>query len=278
VLAGVLHLSRRIRGVNRATQASMRDLRIVVEQLQRRVIATMEKERLADGDRHRQLVEELTRHERLDTRGAEHLLREQSQQIEALVQLFHQVSPRAPMPPGAPLNPADLLGLVHIARSRQPRFTVALGSGPSTVWLAYALESVGGRLIAVDHDGARCAETRALLAAHGLTAAEVRQVPLAELAVDGKTIDWYDVEALDGLQDIDLLIVDGSSAPAGWDALAPALHVLGRRLAADGAVVVDESPSRIAPRQGGLGLTPQRRLAGRWTTLAVPSAPVPANT
>jgi hypothetical protein len=96
---------------------------------------------------------------------------------------------------------------------------------------------------------------------------EVRHAPLAELTVEGKAVDWYDVDALDGLQDIDLLVVDGTAAP-GPDAIAPALHVLGRRLADEGTVVVDEAPARVAPRQGGFGLTEERRLAGRWTTLA----------
>ena len=91
----------------------------MVEQLQRRVIASVEKERLAAGDRHRELTEALARTERLTGRGAELLLREQSQEIEALFQLFQQVTPRAPMPAGGALNPTDLLGLLHIAASRR---------------------------------------------------------------------------------------------------------------------------------------------------------------
>jgi hypothetical protein len=85
------------------------------------------------------------------------------------------------------------------------------------------------------------------------------------------------VDALDGLADIDLLVVDGTIAPAP-DALAPALHVLGRRLVAGAAVVVDEVPTpSVAPRQGGgFPLTPRQRLAGRWTTLTytTPKTPV----
>ena len=277
VLAGVVLLSRRIRGGQRATQESVRELRVVVEQLQRRVIASVEKERLAAGDRHLELTEALARAERLTGRGAELLLREQSREIEALLQLFQQVSPRAPMPAGATLNPTDLLGLVHAAVSRAPRLTVVLGSGASTVWLGYALEAGAGRLVAVDHDRARAEDTRALLAAHRITGVEVRHAPLAELSVDGRPVDWYDVDALDGLHDIDLLVVDGSITPATPDPLAPALHVLGRRLATDAAVLVDEVPARTAPRQGGgFGLTAQREPAGRWITLAQPPAPVPA--
>jgi len=267
-VAGVIYLSRRIGGVQRATQHSVRDLRLVVEQVQRRVLASVERERLAAGDRHLELTEVLARTERLTGRGAELLLREQSREIEALVQLFQRVTPRAPMPAGAALQPTDLLGLVHAAATQRPALTVALGSGPSTIWLGYALEGDDRRLIAVDHDEARAEATRAMLAAHGLTGVEVRHAPLAELRVDGKPVDWYDVDALDGLRDIDLLVVDGTIAPAA-EALAPALHVLGRRLTPGAAVVVDEVPApTVAPRQGGgFPLTAQQRLAGRWTTL-----------
>ncbi|GIF18592.1 putative O-methyltransferase YrrM [Actinoplanes tereljensis] len=271
VTAGVLHLSRRIGGVNRATQDAVRDLRVVVEQLQRRVIASVEKERLAAGDRHQELTEALARNERLTGRGAELLLREQNQEIEALFQLFQQVTPRAPMPAGGALNPTDLLGLITIAAARPAGLTVVLGGGPATIWLGYALEAGGGRLVAVDHDRKRAEATRQSLGEHGLTAVEVRYAMAAELTVDGRSVDWYDVDALDGLTDIDLLVVDGTSAP-GTEAVAPALHVLGRRLADSGVVVVDEVPGRVAPRQGGFGLSEQRRLSGRWTTLAQPQA------
>jgi predicted O-methyltransferase YrrM len=195
------------------------------------------------------------------------LLREQSREIEALFQLFQRVTPRAPMPAGGALNPSDLLGLHTVASSRCPALTVALGSGPATLWLGYALFETGGRLVVVDHDLRRVDPVKKALEEHGLTAVEVRHVPLAELTVEGKTVDWYDVDGLDGLQDIDLLVVDGTTAP-GPDAVAPALHVLGRRLADEGTVVVDEAPTtRVAPRQGGFGLTEERKLAGRWTTL-----------
>jgi predicted O-methyltransferase YrrM len=238
------------------------------------VIAAVERERLAAGDRHQELSETLARAERLTGRGAELLLREQSREIEAMFQLFRAVTPRAPMPTGGGLHPTDLLGLVHVARERRPPLTVALGCGSSTVWLGYALAVGGGRLVAVDHDEGRVARVRSRLAEHGLAAVEVRHAPLAELSVDGRTVDWYDVDALDGLADIDLLVVDGALTPAAADPLAPALHVLGRRLTPGAAVVVDDEPARVAPRQGGgFGLTTRRRLSGRWTALTHPQAP-----
>ncbi|WP_250027293.1 class I SAM-dependent methyltransferase [Paractinoplanes maris] len=276
--AGVVHLSRRLTRQHRSTQEAVLELRGAIDQLQRRVVAAVEKERLAAGDRHLELTETLSRAERLTGRGAELLLREQSREIEAMFQLFRAVSPRAPMPTGGGLHPTDLLGLVHVARERRPGLTVALGCGASTVWLGYALAVSGGRLVAVDHDEGRAARLRARLAEHGLAGVEVRHVPLAELSVDGRTADWYDVDALDGLTDIDLLLVDGTLTPAAPDPLAPALHVLGRRLSPVAAVVVDDEPARVAPRQGGgFGLTRRKRLAGRWTALTHPQAAAPTS-
>ncbi|MCO8271945.1 class I SAM-dependent methyltransferase [Actinoplanes sp. TRM 88003] len=273
VLAGVIHLSRRMARLHRSNQEAVRELRGTVDQLQRRVIAAVEKERLAAGDRHLELTEALARTERLTARGAEVLLHEQSREIEAMFQLFRAVTPRAPMPAGGVLHPTDLLGLVHLARERRPGLTVTLGCGPSTVWLGYAVGVSGGRLVAVEHDENRAIRVRAKVAEHGLSGVEVRHVPLAELSVDGRSADWYDVDALDGLSDIDLLLVDGTLTPAATDPLAPALHVLGRRLAPAAAVVVDDEPARVAPRQGGgFGLTVRRRLPGRWTALTHPQA------
>jgi len=277
-LAGVLYLSRRIGGVHRANQASVRDLRIVVEQLQRRVVAAIEKERLAAGDRHQELSDAFARSERLTPRGAEVLLREQNREIEAMVQLFQDVTPRAPMPPGgAALNPTDLLGLLHIVRSRQPELVVALGGAASTVWLAYALEKAGGRLVAVEHDEDTAERTRALLRAHGLSAVEVVHAPLTELSVDGKTVDWYEVDALDALRDIDLLVVEGPAPLTAAEWLPPALHVLGRRLA-EGAALVVEDAARVVPRQTPQALVPERRLAGRYTAMTYGPVGAPVST
>jgi predicted O-methyltransferase YrrM len=268
VLAGILHLSRRLGGLHRAHRASLQDLRVVVDQLQRRVVAAVEKERLAAGDRHQELIDAIARADRLTPAGAEALLREQIGEIEALTQLFRTVTPRAAMPPAG--RPTDLLGLLQIVRGRDPELTVLLGAGDPVVWLGYAREK-SGRLVVVEHDADRAAQIRALLLTHGLTAVEVLHAPLAELTLDGRTADWYDVDALDGLRDIDLLVVDG---PGRSDALPPALHVLGRRLTAGAAVVVEDGP-RPAPRQGHF--TPERPTVGRWTALAYTPAMAPVS-
>jgi predicted O-methyltransferase YrrM len=277
VLLGILHLSRWIGGVYRANQTAHREIRTVVEQMQRRVVATVEKERLTAGDRHQDLTRTVTRGLRQSGHGTDLLLRAQSREIEALVQLFQRFTPRAPMPSSGDfaLNPTDLLDLLHLVRLRQPQLVVELGSGTSTVWLAYALEQYGGKLVSLDHDADYARQTRTMLAAHGLNAvAEVRDAPLSGLTVNNKTYQWYDAEQLTDLRSIDLLLVDGPPAATGPDARYPALSVLAERLAGTATVVLDDAnreDERDAVRRWTEevpGLTEERVLLGRHAVLA----------
>lgn len=268
VLLGVLHLSRWMNGVYRANQAASRDLRTVVEQMQRRVVAAVEKERLAGVERHEELSRTISRGLRQAGHGNDLLLRAQSREIEAMFQLFRDVAFRAPMPSSGDfaLNPTDLLEVLHLVRLRRPQLVVELGSGTSTVWLAYALEQVGGRLVSLDHDEEYCAKTRALLSAHGLTGvAEVRLAPLTELTVDGRPFRWYDQEKLTDLRNIDLLLIDGPPAATGPDARFPAMHTLESRLSPVATIVLDDA-----------NRPDEQEAIRRWTEAIPALTPTPA--
>jgi predicted O-methyltransferase YrrM len=288
VLTGLVLLSRRIGAASRTDRAAQRDLRIVLEQMQRRLVAAVEKERLTAGERHRELTETLAKNQRLAAHGTDLLLRAQSREVEALMQLFQGFTPRAPMPSSGDfaLNPTDLLELIHLLRTREPRLVVELGSGTSSVWIAYALERTGGRLVSLDHDAEYARRTRALLAAHGLSGvAEVREAPLTPLSIDGKSFQWYDVAQLADLRDIDLLVVDGPPEATGPDARFPALHVLEQKLADTATIVFDDANRQ--DEQAALrrwtetvgGLSRERELLGRHAVLSYvragqPMAPV----
>jgi hypothetical protein len=277
VLLGILHLSRWIGGVHRANQQAHREIRTVVEQMQRRVVATVEKERLTHGDRHQDLTRAITRGLQQTSHGTDLLLRAQNREIEAMVQLFQQVAPRAPMPSSGDfaLNPTDLLGLLHLVRLRQPRLVVELGSGTSSVWLGYAIEEYGGKLVTIDHDPGYTRQTRLMIKAHGLVGvAEVREAPLRELTAGGKTYQWYDVDKLSDLNGVDLLVVDGPPAATGPDARYPALSVFAKRLASRATVVLDDAnrqDERDAVRRWTEevpGLKEEQRLLGRHAVLS----------
>jgi predicted O-methyltransferase YrrM len=230
VQAGLLLVFRRLGRVQKAGLTAQRDLRTTVEEMQRRLVAAVERERLTAGDRHLELAEAIAKLTHLtDLKPATADVRAVPREVEATLQLFQSFTPRAPMPSsgGFALNPTDLLEVLHLIRTRQPRLVLELGSGTSSVWIGYVLEKTGGRLISLDHDAGYARQTRAALAAHGLTeVAEVRDAPLVPATIDGRDYPWYDPEALTDLRDIDFVLIDGPPERTGSDARYPALHMI----------------------------------------------------
>jgi predicted O-methyltransferase YrrM len=198
-------------------------------------------------------VTDTIRFKRLDTRlgalrqqvqhDAINLHRAQLRELEGLHQLFGAFTPRAPMPSTGhwALNPTDLLALLHLVERRRPALVVELGSGTSTVWLAYALERLGGRIVSLDHEPAYAEQTRIMLRAHRLeSVADVRDAPLRQISVRDDAFDWYDAGALADVDAIDLLVVDGPPGSIGPLSRYPALSVLAPKLAPGATVVLDD--------------------------------------
>ncbi len=227
LFGGLLLVARRIAGLHRAQRRQQADVRAVLDQTQRRVLGAIEELRLHSGDRHRELTSSLADR-----------FRAQTGEVEALVQLFQQFTPRAPMPSPGDTDPTVLLDVVHLIRTRKPRVVLELGCGPSTVWMAYALEEAGGKLVALDHDGAGVERARAALRRHGLTGvAEVRPATLRPVTLEGRSYPWYDLEALADVPAVELLVIGGPPEGTGPDATYPALRLLEDRLS-DGATVI----------------------------------------
>jgi hypothetical protein len=81
------------------------------------------------------------------------------------------------------------------------------------------------------------------LRAHGLEQwATVIDAPLADTVIEGESVQWYDLAALDLLPDrIDLLFVDGPPGDTGRLARRPAYVLLQSRLYDDSVVVLDDT-------------------------------------
>lgn len=151
-------------------------------------------------------------------------------------------------------SPALAARLISIVRQHKPQRILELGSGVSTVVMAYASrDASAGSIVSLDHDPEYAAITRRELAAHGLSdRATVHDAPLVTVQTSRGARTWYDLSAIEGMQDIDLLIVDGPPRKTGPDSRWPAFDQLHDRMA-PGAVVVlddtardDESESRQA--------------------------------
>ena len=93
---------------------------------------------------------------------------------------------------------------------------------------AYALRRAGrGRLVALEHDARYAELSRALVTAHGLDdVVEVRLTPLIDQPVGGATQRWYDTTALDDLDGIGELFVDGPPGETVPSARYPAIPLL----------------------------------------------------
>lgn len=177
----------------------------------------------------------------------EHIARleyEPVRQIQALLQLLRHVEPRAPLPPtgGWAVEPSTLLRLVQLVESARPSLVVECGSGTSTVWLAYTLQSLGhGRVVALEHDERYARETQRMLDDHGLSdVAEVRLAPLSDIKINDESYRWYDLDAVNGLEGIELLLVDGPPRASGPRARYPALPLLADKLVPGAKITLDD--------------------------------------
>ena len=208
-----------------------------------RTLAAVEQERTHAATRHKRVDAVLSALRHQVEHDAIKLSRAQMREVEGLHQLFGRFTPRAPMPSSGQwaLNPTDLLALLHLIEQRRPAVVVELGSGTSSIWIGYALERLGGRLISIDHEPEYAGRTRRMVAAHGLgTVVEVREAPLRPIEVRGEPYDWYDVDALADVDDIDLLIVDGPPGSTGPMSRYPALDMLRHKLSRTATVFLDD--------------------------------------
>jgi len=248
-----------------------------IEQMERRVFASFEAERLRAEDRHRELEDDLnaldaglaatrvdlatfgksvsdvraavaaaestlTRSTRRAVTDLTSVARDETQQVEALLQLLPGHSRRrALMPPSGQwaLDARSLAHLLDIVRVNGPRMVVELGSGTSSIWLGYALQQTGGKLVTVDHTENYGELTRAAVKRHGLD--DTVEVLIAPIVSSGEGAPWYDRGVLSGLRGIDLLLVDGPPKAVAERVRQPALPYFADRLEANALVLLDDA-------------------------------------
>lgn len=204
-------------------------------------------------------------------RGADWLRYETVQEIEALQRLRDRlhVGADAPLLGGWAMDPTAMLYLVNHVLDGRPGLIVECGSGASTVWLAKALEANGGgRLVALEHDPVYAQQTRAALVHHNVEKfVDLRLAEIGEVDLEGKSYPWY-VNAMDGIDGVDVLLVDGPPKRIGPLARYPALPLIADRLKRNALVMVDDYNREEEQKMVGLWhrrfpeLGPSTKLAG----------------
>lgn len=165
-------------------------------------------------------------------------------QIESLFSLHSMIAVRQPLPQMRlwSASPDFLAPLAGYVLNHRPQHVLELGSGTSTVIVAYCLERNGhGVITAYDHDAAFAEQTRQRITQHNLIQwASVRHAPLTSVDPGDSQASWYDIVTSD-LAPIDLLIIDGPPAASGRYARYPALPHLFDHLADSALIVIDDA-------------------------------------
>lgn len=134
-----------------------------------------------------------------------------------------------------------LLLLSDLVLQRQPRNILELGSGSSTIWMGLFAKQCGSKLTTVEHDNHYADETARLIKDFGLEdTVNLRLAELTEIRMNGRDAMWYDPQALEGLDGIDMLVVDGPPKATGPEARLPALSMLVDSLAPNCTVILDD--------------------------------------
>lgn len=168
-----------------------------------------------------------------------------SEHFQDLQFLQSQLDLRKPLPylTGWSASPALASRLYSLIVSRQPTTVLELGSGVSTVVMAYAIEKIGaGHIVSIDHEEAYAEKTKAELKRHGLDhIATVLYAPLVSIGKNETEQLWYDLSSVDDLAAVDLLVIDGPPRHTGKDARLPAVDLLKEKLSPNCVVVIDDS-------------------------------------
>jgi predicted O-methyltransferase YrrM len=165
-----------------------------------------------------------------------------------LVSILPELDIKGVIPPfphqGFEITGEEAAYFFHLIRRQRPKLMMELGSGSSTVLFAAALRANGsGRLISIEHESEHAKHTAAMLAQAGLSdRAELVLAPLSDLALNGRTFQWYDLGSLLGTltEKIDLLFVDGPPGKVQSLSRFPALPILAPHLSPRAMVIVDD--------------------------------------
>lgn len=167
------------------------------------------------------------------------------QQLEALISITSILPLRSPLPPmrGWAISPDfGVLLLAEILKNK-PQQVLELGSGVSTLLIAYCLEKTGhGRVVSFDHDLNYCEKSRDRVREHQLgNIAEVVHAPLKEVQLNQGNWNWYDTARIDPDFKIDLLVIDGPPGQIQDISRYPALPLLHEYFSDDITILLDDA-------------------------------------
>jgi predicted O-methyltransferase YrrM len=145
-----------------------------------------------------------------------------------------------PSPNPWTLDAAAISTLCRLLEQRKPRMVLELGSGLSTIIIASYIKQNGGRFVSVDHDPKFADVTLGYLRANGLSqAVDLKVCPLLRQSKTNNEL-WYNTSLVEGLNEIDFLVVDGPPKPFYENIRRHAISVVGDRLTPSACILLDD--------------------------------------
>ena len=139
-------------------------------------------------------------------------------------------------------DPVLIHHAVRLIADVRPRLVLECGSGSSTVAIARALSTLGGRIVSLEHDPEYARRSAAMIRLYGVESlATVVTAPLTAREIAGQTLRWYGPEyelVLGGL--VDVMVIDGPPKASGPRARYPAVPALKSQLAPECWILMDD--------------------------------------
>lgn len=161
------------------------------------------------------------------------------------------------VPRGAWTLSSDALKvLVDEIASVRPRHILELGSGYSTLAMAATLRELGieGKITSLDHKRKYLMQTRLLLERNALSSwVDWRLAPLERCRCIDYDGPWYSMDALTGLDPVDMVLIDGPPAILHPKIRYPTLEILRNKCKPGCRILVDD-----ADRES------ERQMIARW--------------
>lgn len=165
-------------------------------------------------------------------------------QIESLFGLYKDIDFEFALPHsrGFPASPDFLQTVHHTIKRLAPKVVVECSSGMSTLIVAKTLQQLGaGHVYSLESDEYYCDVTRSLLEKHKVAQwATVIHAPLTATEINGTNYQWYDTSALENVEGVGAMIIDGPFGGISPLARYPAGPQLFSKLLSGGEVLVDD--------------------------------------
>jgi predicted O-methyltransferase YrrM len=181
----------------------------------------------------------------LETKQIYRMIQSEFRQLESLLNLHSLIKPVHPLPSfrGWTIRADSAVIIYSLIKERGVKKILELGSGASSLIMAYALQDLGqGNIVSLEHDKKYIQESRSMIDKHGLDRyCTVHYSPLVETRVEDIVYKFYstDHQHLDDL--FDMILVDGPPAPTNPMARFPALPVFYEKLRKGGLVILDDA-------------------------------------